>query len=216
MLWQRIFIFILLLDISYKAFAIDNSIRQKYPNVLLTDDYGILNENDLASYTWSVKPAPFSIKEGLEYNYWQCFPRDHISITLEDKGYSASEIGGDENYGDLMIRVWLDNGISHRYYMRRAWPVSGYGDMFSDWQKFMKNEKYVCLAGRFSSYKETKRNGKTWKKYSWVYEKLKTKKGCDSFFAGQCNYTHKQFLRDHTPYKPLKNSSRDWFDKLSK
>lgn len=96
-MWRHIFIFVLFFGIGCRVFAIDNSIRQKYPNILLTDDYGILNENDLASHTWDVKPAPFSIKKEHACNYWQCFPRDHISITLEDKGYSASELGWDDN-----------------------------------------------------------------------------------------------------------------------
>jgi hypothetical protein len=190
-MWQcRIFVPILLLVFSFKAWGIDESIRQRYPNVLLTNDYGILNENDLVSRPWEGKPIPFSIsaKKGHPYIYWQCFPRENISITLKDKGYSGSEIGGDDNFGDLTIEVILDHGISHEYQMRRPWSVSGYAERFKYWQRFMKNEKYVCLAGSSGFLEETKGKNVKRQRYSWIYEKLKTKKGCDSFFAGQCNW----------------------------
>ena len=195
-IWQSI-VFAILFGVSSGAFGIDISIKQKYPNVLLTDDYGILNKNDLASHTWGKKSLPFSVKDGRGGSYWQCFPRDHVSITLEDMGYSASEIGGNENYADLTITVWLDRGISHEYYMRRAWGIDGYQAGFNQWQELMKNEKYVCLAGIFDNQEEIVRGNKKWKKYSWTFEKIKTKKGCSSYFAGQCDLTYKKFLQEH-------------------
>ena len=52
-------------------------------------------------------------------------------------GYSASEIGGNENYADLTITVWLDRGISHEYYMRRAWGIDGY--QAGDYKSYFPN-----------------------------------------------------------------------------
>lgn len=187
-------VMMLLLSPAEIAWSIDKNIKNKYPTILLTEDYDILSENDLASYTWGIKPVPFSIKEHSDYQYWQCFPRDRVSMILKDKGYSSEDIGWKENYGDLQIEVWLDGLISHQYFMRRPSSVSGYEEVFNRWQNLMKNEKYVCLGGRFSHYEEKIENGLKKKIYSWTFDRIKTKNGCDSYFINQCNRTREQFL----------------------
>ena len=194
--WCIIF-FALSVGISCGVFGVGIIAKHKYPNVLLTKDYDILNENDLASHTWEMKPEPFSEKEGSEYNYWQCFSRDRVIITLKDMGFSSEDIGWDDNYGDLTIKVWLDGGIYHEYFMRRRWGVDGGEDIFNWWRKLMRNEKSVCLAGRFSHYKDVIQSSTKRRTYYWTFEKIKTKKGCDSYFAGQCDLTYKKFLQEH-------------------
>lgn len=193
---KHICILLLLLSISCEAWSIEKSIRQKYPNVLLTEDHDILNENDLAPYTWDIKPEPFSVKREAQYNYWQCFSREDVSLILEGMGYSSEEIGWKENHGDLKIVVGVGKGISHEYVMRRLGSISGCKEVFTRWQRLMKNEKYVCLAGRFSGRDIIIENNKEREVYSWIFEKIKTKRGCDSYFTGQCNRTYKQFLQD--------------------
>ncbi len=187
--WKLIIMMLLLLFPAEIAWSIDKNIKNKYPTVLLTEDYNILSENDLASYTLGIKPVPFSVKEHSDYQYWQCFPRDRVSMILKDKGYSSEEIGWEDNYGDLQIEVWLDGYVSHQYFMRRPSIVSGYEEFFNRWQKLMKNEQYVCLGGRFSDYEEKIENGQKKKIYSWTFEMIKTKKGCDSYFINQCTRT---------------------------
>lgn len=46
----------------------------------------------------------------------------------------------------------------------------------------MKGEEYVCIAGNFVSYEENIKNGIKIEVNSWIYDKLKTKKGSSSFF----------------------------------
>lgn len=192
----RVIFFVALFNISCDVFSINAAIKQKYPYVLLTNDYGILNENDLASHTWGVQSTPFtiSVKKGYALNYWQCFPRENVTVTLEAMGNSASELCGD-TYADLTITVGVGHGVVHEYYMRRAWGLENYHLAFNQWLKLMKSEKYVCLAGLFSGREEYISNNKKWIKYHWTFDKIKTKKGCDSFFGGRCNRTYKQFLQ---------------------
>ncbi len=181
-------LFILLLFQTESVWSISQNIKSKYPSVLLTEDYDILSENDLASYSLGIKPVPFSAKRRSDYQYWQCFPRERVSLILKDKGFSSEDIGGEDNYGDLQIEVWLDGLISHQYFMRRPSSVVGYEEIFNRWQRLMKNEKYVCLGGRFTHYEEKTENSLKKKIYSWTFEMLKTKKGCDSYFLNQCNH----------------------------
>ena len=177
----------LLLTLPYKASAISAAIKKKYPYTLLTNDYGILNDLDLDTRKSGVNPAPFLPKEGegIGYIYWQCFPRDRVSLSLEDIGYSSEDIGGDENYGSLSISVSSESGL-HKYCMRRMWPVSGYEERFNLWIRLMKDQKYVCFSGGFFGKEDSMINGKKQKTYSWVFDKIKTKKGCDSYFERDC------------------------------
>ena len=191
MLWHALFkgsIPILLLGVSMDLFSLNLDAQEKYPKVLLTQDYGILSQDDLAAYTQSVKPAIFSGELGKDYSYWQCFPRANVTITLRDKGYSSEDIGNVENYGDLLINVWLNDSVSNEYSMRRPWAINEEEIIFKKWQKLMKNEKYVCLAGSMGRTEKKTKNSKPHIKYAWIFEKIKTRKGCDSYFTDQCDH----------------------------
>lgn len=178
-----IFILLLLLIFPYQAGAILPSVKQKYPYVLLTDDHGILNEKDLKFCGMDIKPRPFSPKDSLAHVYWQCFPREDVSMSLEDFGHPASGMNENENDGYVTITVFniVDNVI-HTYGMRRAFAVDGYEKRFHLWQKLMKKQKYVCLAGSFVDRDEKIVDGKKQYSYGWIFEKIKTKKGHDSYF----------------------------------
>jgi hypothetical protein len=176
---------ILLLNASTALFALNLNVQEKHLKILLTQDYGILSMDDLAVYTRDVRPAIFSGEIGKDYNYWQCFPRKNVTITLRDKGYSSEDIGNIENYGDLFINTWSHDGISNEYSMRRPWTIDEDEITFKRWQKLMKNEKYVCLAGSMGRIEKRTKNNKTHIEYSWVFEKIKTLKGCHSYFADQ-------------------------------
>lgn len=177
-----VFVLGLLIIFSSTSAAITAPIKKKYPYSVLTNDYGILNEKDLDTYKMGVKPPPFLPKEGYGYLYWQCFPRDRVSISLKDMGYTSEDIGGEENYSVLKIMISDDSSGYHEYSMRRVWPTSTYEHRFKLWLKLMKNEKYVCLLGDFVN-RETIKGAVS---QHWIFEKIKTKKDCDSYFAGDC------------------------------
>lgn len=126
----------------------------------------------------------FSVKDGVDYSYWQCFLHEDIALNLEDKGYPPTGSKLNDNYGELTIIARPGNGISHEYYRRRLVDVDSILEVFNAWRKLMKGEKYVCLAGRFSSREEFIRDNKKWTIYYWTFEKIKTKKGCRSYFEG--------------------------------
>lgn len=175
---RAICILILWIICPYSFAAISADEQKKYPSSLLTNDYGILNEKDLDTYKKGVRPPPFLPKGGNGYIYWQCFPRDSISISLKDMGYSSEDIGWEENYSDLRILISDESSGYHEYSIRKVWPTSAYEYRFKLWLKLMKNQKYVCLAGNFVNREEKANSVIT----RWIFEKIKTKKGCDSYF----------------------------------
>lgn len=178
---------IFLCSISCNVLSIDMATKQKYPFTLLTKDYGILNKHDLDFYIKYINPAPSFPKEGCHgYIYWQCFPRENISITLEDNGYFAEEFGKEDTIGDIEIKGMIKPGVFHEYGMRRAWPVKDFQKEFTHWRNLMKGEKYVCIAGHFLDHSETIKNGAKRETYGWIFERLKTKKGCVAYLDGAC------------------------------
>lgn len=180
---------------SLKVNAIPIEIKKKYPYPLLTDDYDILNENDIAAYTWGLKPRSFTTEgPSGEYTYWQCFPRESIEVILRDTGQTASEFGKD-NIADLQIRVQVKPGLIHQYDMRARWGVTNFEKRFNKWRKIMKNENYVCLAGSFTSLEHKLENGRAQEIYQWTFEKMKTKNGCDSYFDS-CTPTYEKYLKE--------------------
>lgn len=174
----KILFLILSLSLASNAIAVSLTAKKKYPYSLITDDYGILNQEDLRHYTKITTPKPFSEKEWGGF-YWQCFPRESVSMTLEDLGYSSEDWGWTDTASMLDIKVNIKPNITHHYYMRRAYPLLTYQEGFTRWHKLMAKQKFVCFAGEFDG-KETKvENNFSREVYNWTFEKIKTKKGID-------------------------------------
>lgn len=200
--------------ITIDAHAVSENAKIKYPYTLITSDYGILNENDLGAFAWGGTAKPFSAEASRgEYNIWQCFPREQVMITLSDMGHSSDELGWKKNVASLEIYVLTNNdlrdheNIKHTYEMRAHWTITGYQKRFNKWLKLMDGEKYVCLAGHFVDLEKEVRNGKTWITYGWIFEKIKTKKGCDSYFDS-CTPTYEKYLIEKEETKKLLSKAR--------
>ncbi len=178
-----------------KANATSINAKNKYPYVLLGNtDYGILNEDDLGAFSWGRERRPFNPKSSMGY-YWQCFPREVIKIILKDIGTSSAEVGGKENIADLNIEVWINPNLIYEYEMRARWPVADFEKRFNKWRNIMKQEKYVCLAGEYVNYEHKTSNGMETDVYGWIFEKIKTKKGCDSYLFN-CHQTYQEYLQE--------------------
>jgi hypothetical protein len=178
---------ILFFSISCNAAGISLAAKQKYPFTLLTKDYGILNDHDLSFYLPYLYPAPFPPRKGTDYIYWQCFPRENISITLEDYGYFEDDFRkGEDTVGNIEISAMVKPGVFHHYLIERAWPVKEVQQGFNNWRRLMKGEQYVCLAGIFISHSQPVENGIKRDVSSWAFQRLKTKKGCVAYFERNC------------------------------
>lgn len=179
---------IFLCAIACNALGLSLTAKQQYPFTLLTDDYGILNDHDLSYYIEYVRPATFfPKKEAMGYIYWQCFPRENISITLEDYGDFVKEFGKKDTIGQLEMKAIVKSGVFHEYIMKNLGLVKDFQKQFNSWRKLMKNEKYVCLAGSFISRSQSMENGIKRDVSGWTFERLKTKKGCVAYLNNDCN-----------------------------
>lgn len=191
---------ILFFILNSNANAASLKAQKKYPYTLITNDYGILNDNDLGSFAWGGTAKPFSAEAARGgFNIWQCFPREFVMVTLSDTGKSSEELGWKKNVAYLKIDVLttkdiqVNEHIKHQYEMRANWTITGYQKRFNKWLKLMKDEEYVCLAGHFVNQEKKIINGKTWITYGWIFEKIKTKKGCDSYFES-CHPSYEKYI----------------------
>ncbi len=165
---------------------------KKYPNGLISDtDYGILNENDLAVETLNVRClTKFSETDNrCPYPRWQCFKTSSLRMTCEDTGFGEDY---KEEMGGLIISINDENKL-HEYFFRHTIPLSSCYAYKEEIEGVIRGEKYFCIVGEFIQAKDNQ--------YSWVYDKLKTKKGCQEWFEGTCDYS--SWVRSHN-YKIVK------------
>lgn len=66
MKYRSIFFILFSLLINAEANAVSANAKNKYPYPLLTNDYGILNENDLGAFTWGA----IGFEEIIKYDFF--------------------------------------------------------------------------------------------------------------------------------------------------
>ena len=153
------------------AYAKSESLQKKYPDIVLSDDYGILDEADIL---YDIQ------KSGRGAALWQC-------ISTKDVRYSYSTFVDVDPTGESdQVNTFCDFTFSAKkiemqnfYYDRSARDIYSCRKRNKKWKKITKGQSYVCLSGSFSSF-----NGK---RRIWFWNKTKTKKGCDSLFEGYCD-----------------------------
>jgi len=165
-----------------QAFGLDAVTISKYPHILVTDDYGILNEHDLVDdrYGPTLGPLLYDQHNKLYGCYWKCFK----TATFKSKcRYIEFNEAWRQHTGDLSLSIVDDDGIVNEYGMRHALRIKECKQGVRQWKKLIKNEDYICLHGDFTSSNVKNIDGKEQKVYGWVFNKLKTKKGCDGYFG---------------------------------
>lgn len=147
----------------------------KLASGLIGSDYGILSRVDLENHALndgSIAPLEASPRSNAQA-YWMCFPRQAMTL--------GCEVSDPVEHTDgLDVEARDSEGTRHIYIFRR-------GDIecapfMKDWKPLLEGQSHVCLAG-FPNPLERDTKGH-FERY-WIFDKLKTKRGCDVFF-GDC------------------------------
>ncbi len=147
------------------------NLQHKYPDLVLSDDYGILDESDII----------YDIhKLGRGAAIWQCF-------SINEVRYSYSTFVDVDPTGDTKeVNTFCDFTFSTKkreiqsfYYDRSARDIYSCRKRNKKWKKITTGQSHVCLSGSFRRV-----DGK---RETWFWNKTKTKKGCDSLFEEYCN-----------------------------
>ncbi len=172
-------LFFLLIEI----FCLKNAHAEKEKKPwLLTDDYGILSKDDL--YTANLNrthKTQMNTPDEEDYMRWQCFPAKQI--VLKCRSWPDDKPG--QFMGEADIDVDTDTE-HHNYGFRRAWDLNVCLSYLKDWKRLAKNQDTICLLGIPAGEEQKKVNGKFVLVHGWVWDRLKTKKGCSSYFKREC------------------------------
>ncbi len=171
--------------------------RIRYPYGLLTDDFGIVSEDDLAVDTWRGIPHPYE-ESGSNggYPYWSCFPARQTSTSYET-WRAADPMGRADRIVTLCSLEFVAENETeiHRFVGRRAYPIEQCRYFKAEWKRITHGRPYVCFNayGGEAEPRKAREEGKTEK--VWTWDRIKTKSGCMSYFDGECGIAYWQKLR---------------------
>lgn len=184
---MKIFSLLFFIIFTLSCYA-KSSLKQKYPHGLLTEDYGILEENDLLADAKNITPYPYDInKFQPAYMRWQCFPTKNTKFTYDkwkdNDPWRSETIIVDMCAFGIHAR---EGNISHHYGGRRAYRIEFCKGLEKKWKQLTRNELYVCLNGSPDSILEEVKGKKNQYEKGWTWNQFKTKKGCHYYFRGGC------------------------------
>jgi len=168
---------------SKKLSEHEGELRSQFPFGLLTADFGILTSDDLAINTCVARPVPYS-DESTSYSYWQCFEVKSSKLFCDGNGYDETE----KTRVTMMVISGILEGERHEYITRRPVPLSACKAYLADWTRLVDQEQHVCVSGSFIN-KKRDQAGRT--VTTWVFDRFKTPKGCESYFEGECSLKYK-------------------------
>ncbi len=178
---QKVIVALLLIFMVVTAFSQSYSGKKSksdFPLALLTNDFGILSAEDLMiSYCWGEstdykKTHPSSTSP---FPAWQCFETKNVKVICSGNEIDYSEM---RRYSLLVVKTNL-NGVYSEFLGRKPWALEGCAATRDEMKRLMKNEKFVCVSG---SGLHSSSSGI----HFWVFDRIKTKKGCESYFQGDC------------------------------
>lgn len=176
--------FIVLCVLGSEPMASSKSLAEIYPNRLITPDFGIVTADDLAYDTQMRDAEPYDPNKDLLGRYWQCLPLKEV--VPKSRTWRDSDSMGLSNVivtmCDLEIVVREPTDLQ-TYGDRRAHRKEYCQEFMRQWRRLTSKEDIVCLNGDDPS---TYVDGAHGRHRSWVWNKVKTRKGCYSYF-GDCD-----------------------------
>ncbi len=114
---------------------------------------------------------------------WKCYPLETVRPSFRTwKG--ADPLGPYDvmvTMCDLKISV-SNKQIQNEYSDTRGRKISYCNEFMSAWKKLTTNEKKICIAGRSIKNSYDVKQIPKFSKVDWIWDKIKTKKGCYSFW----------------------------------
>jgi len=140
---------------------------------VVNPDYGILSVAD-------------KTRDGSRPLGWRCFPIKDVQVKYRD-WRDADPMGPYDVIVTMCdFEIFTESTIiSNEYHGRRAKQVIYCNEFKAAWKKLTQDEKHICLDAE-PSIGGIQREGRALKKLimSWTWDKIKTKKGCYSFWDG--------------------------------
>lgn len=189
---RSFFIFAWIFQISVFVYGSEpghlTKLKLKFPNGLLSDDYGILSLNDLALNACRLKPPPFVPGATDSYEYWICFENKNILPTCDDEGVDETE----GHIGRVNVEV-RNQEITYQFFEPRPWPIRDCRNFVKDLKKIMKGTSHACISASSIAKEEENERGQM-ERIGFLH-RFKTLKGCE---GQECELT-KKFKKEYCP-----------------
>jgi hypothetical protein len=157
------------------AFA-DVDLKKKYSDIILTEDYGILKEQDILIpiQSW-----------GRESSKWQCFPMNDVKLKYET-WKDTDAMGLMDSRYEYSLSIKTSSG-THFYFDRHGQNYESFWKIiYPKWMRIKKSGKHLCLNG-MNPVKDKD-------DIYWFWDIMITKSRCFSYFANDC-YTKKKMKK---------------------
>lgn len=120
---------------------------------------------------------------------WKCFPIKDVEVKYRT-WRDADPLGPYDVIVTMCdFEIWVNSKpFQNVYHGRRGKPVIYCDEFKAAWNKLTKQEEHICMDGETLTKGEPEEDEYSKKmKASWTWDKIKTKKGCYSFWDGyQC------------------------------
>lgn len=148
----------------------EESLKKKYSDMILTEDYGIVREVDML---YDIQ------KHGRKLIRWQCFPVKSAKLSYTTWKENDPQGASDEIVTLCDYNITLKGEpLDHFYFDRRARNMFFFSLFQKEWKRLIKDQQFFCI------------NGEPWdldgKTQGWVWNKIQTNNGCFSLFEGEC------------------------------
>ncbi len=145
----------------------------RYPDSIIGEDYGVLDMEDLAVNSCVAKATPFRKGENTAYSYWQCFSTKDARMICSSLIDSLTK----ETFSYLSLEAKKNTAVES-YLARGPLDIKECRSFLRLWKQKTEGERYVCASGIYVS-SSILPNG--WEQTNWVFDKFKTRKGCESY-----------------------------------
>lgn len=142
------------------------------------------NKIEMVDPDYGVLPESHRTRSGARPLMWRCFPI--IDVNVKYRTWRDADPMGPSNVIVTMcdFEIWAEGKpFQHLYSGRRAKQEDYCNEFKTAWKKLTQGEKHICLDGETINEGKPEQD-KDLKKMlvSWTWDKIKTKKGCYSFW----------------------------------
>lgn len=152
--------------------------------LLMTEDYGILNREDL---DFESEFAPLNQTANFRPPYfhaWQCFPLKHYEIYCDARGFDVPQEKLDkyEPVGQVVLKIHHDSEI-FEFSTKRPYDYKYCFELESEWNAIFEGQPYGCVAGQHLESESLTANKDVISHSHWEIRQLKSLTGYWTYFS---------------------------------
>lgn len=179
--------FISLLIFVVLLFALNTSFSRPFIPGLLTDDFGIVTQQDIDRETEVVHlpevTDPNQFQFPTTFPFWRCVRPDQIHMNCVD--LETEEPAGNPIYAPELAIVEGSN--EYQLYTRRPWGLDACEETLQGWKNVIAREPVVCFSATIDDIEEERIGQRAQQVISGQINRMKSRVGSWSYFWEEGN-----------------------------